>query len=184
MSTIFAFDFDGTLTPTPGSQSLIYSFGSNLAGLSLEHIYLQMAQIFETYIPEDIVEKYQQFFNQLYQYPNSCITVQTNNHKNVVLSCLKYHIGVPLDKINMRKSCFRECDNLKSTNINNLAKNTDTDLIYYFDDSNEEIARITNRTKVKIIQCEDGEDYLGNLLDEIPVTDQQSLSEFLEEFAY
>jgi hypothetical protein len=180
---LFAFDFDGTVTNVPGQFSDIFSKGKGFSKLNFKKIFHKMKDIFIRYIPKEKAEKFRKFFKEINNYPGSAITIQTNNYKNVVISCLVYHLKVPLSHIDFERSCFRECKNYKHKNINQLAKDDKIEKIYYFEDSEKEIKRIKNREKVKVIFCDNGMSSLSELLEKKPVEDQKSLSEFLEQFS-
>lgn len=180
---LFAFDFDGTITNVPGQHSAIFSNGKQFSKLSYDKIYTEMKNIFEEYIPEKTAIKFRTFFREINNYTESSITIQTNNYKNVVISCLVCYLQVPIDHIDFDKSCFRECDHYKHTNINELAESDEITRIYYFEDSKNEIKRIKNRDKVKIIYCKNGMESLSELLKIFPVIDQESLNTFLNELA-
>lgn len=183
MKTLYAFDFDGTITPIPGSYSRMFSGVSRLKDLPLNEIAVVLKPIMNDYIlPKDVIRLHD-LLTTIYKQPNTILTIQTNNYENIVLACLVHHIGIPLKYIDLSKSRFRDCDFTKCENINALALNPMINQIIYFDDCAHELTRaIECSSKISVVFCFDGIKCLGKLLTHFPVIDGESLSLFLKEY--
>lgn len=182
MQTIYAFDFDGTITPIPGEYSEMYYEGHVHQRRTPCDIAQLMRDIMVRYIPPETVSALKTFFDTIHNQNNTIITIQTNNYRNVVIACLVYHIGVPLDYFDLEKSCFRECDHFKDQNLVALSCNPCIDKIIYFDDSCKYIKEALKcGPKLVTVNCCDGTRHLGVLLKRIPVIDEKSLNLFLKE---
>lgn len=182
MQTIYAFDFDGTITPIPGEYSEMYHEGRAHQQRKPCDIAQLMQGIMARYIPPETVSALKTFFDTIHKQTDTVITIQTNNYRNVVIACLVYHIGVPLDYFDLEKSCFRECDHFKDQNLVALSHNPSIGKIIYFDDSGKYIKEALKcGPKLVAVNCCDGTRHLGVLLERIPVIDEKSLNLFLKE---
>lgn len=183
MQTVYAFDFDGTITPVPGEYSEMFSEGSRYKNESPDQVAREMKEVMNRYLPPEKVSKIRGFFETIHHQPKSILTIQTNNYRNVVLACLVHHIGIPIDYFDLEKSCFRECKYLKNQSLNGLSCNPNIQRIVYFDDSTQYIAKAMKcGPKIAVVNCLNGNSYLGNMLENQPVIDEKSLNRFLEQF--
>jgi hypothetical protein len=92
---IFSFDFDGTITDIPGQESKLFHSSQNISMLTLPDVYEKLEQIYIQYLSEETCKNLKMFFEIIKSLPNSSITIQTNNYRNVVEACLLYHIKIP-----------------------------------------------------------------------------------------
>jgi hypothetical protein len=177
---LFSFDFDGTITDVPGENSELFLESKCISKMPLLDVYNYLKNVYQRYMDENVCKQLQVFFTTIKLIPNCIITIQTNNYRNVVEACLLYHIKIPLEYIDYSRSCFRECNKPKYMILNQLAKLDEIDRIYYFEDTLRYILCIKNREKVKCINCENGTKSIRKLLDITPVTNVDSLIEFLK----
>lgn len=193
---IFAFDFDGTLSPAPGGRSKIYSLGRKLVNdtekrYSREQIALKMKKTFNKYYTKKDIKLIRGFFEAIHRIPNAVITIQSNNYQDVVLACLCDYIGIPIEWINLEHSNFRLHVKSKSESIAGLfSEHVQT--IYYFEDNSDEISRVKNAIspeqlqKLRVINTYDGVSWITRMLDvcDDPVNSVETLMMFLEKFGH
>jgi hypothetical protein len=183
LNTVYAFDFDGTITDIPGENSEIYLCGTKYCKLNPEFIYIKLKDIIDRYIPKSDVDLLKDFFNVLSNEPNTIITIQTRNYCNVVKACLFHHIGLAENIFDLDRSCFRESYQTKINSLDQMTRDPNIGCIFFFDDTISYIKEASVLTKVKTIHCDNGKNYLGQLLTLCPVFDKKSLEEFLSLFA-
>jgi len=181
LKTVYAFDFDGTITDIPGEISEVYSCGAQHRDLPPDQVYTNIKTVFERYLPIQVTESLKTFFNVISSDPDALVTIHTRNYRNVVMACLHHHIGI--SDLDVQRSCFRESNTTKQKSLKALSDDPLIGKIYFFEDTLSYVLAASTLPKVKTVYCQKGEFCLGKLLGKSPVTDLKTLETFLATYA-